>query len=80
MKTCVASSQQKQKPFVYRRVFVLERAMGVEPTLTDWKSVVLPIYDARVFYFVGVLGIEPKSRAPKARILPLYYTPDYFEF
>ena len=46
----------------YRPVKIMERVMGIEPTTTAWKAVVLPLNYTRVKFYMGrLMGIEPTN-------------------
>ncbi len=51
--------------------------MGIEPTSTAWKAVIIAIIRRPHFNRVGVPGFEPGLHAPKASVLPLHYTPKF---
>lgn len=50
----------------------MARRVGIEPTLADLESAVLPLNERRM---VEKEGVEPSTEACKATVLPLNYIP-----
>ncbi len=45
----------------------MERVMGIEPTSTAWKAVVLPLNYTRATDMVGKTGFEPATSWSQTR-------------
>ena len=63
-------SQNRHNGSVYWAFLILVRVEGIEPSLTESKSVVLPLHNTRINCLVVIEGIDPSSSAYEAGAHP----------